>query len=561
MALLELPREILTKILQDDDFETEDYKAWRLTSQALCNISTPVVFERICVSKTKKDWDTFLDIASRPHLAECVKELVWSELLEDEKILCHSQGMEEGCWCPKDMDEDSYATIHELAPLAADLFWLTPEMDVDALDALKRKFLFAIDAMPNLESFISRPMPPDYVLCDGPYVFTAQIFYRAPGLTGPGYTRHSVNPGFCNFLTPAMTRESSRIRRLHFIDNTTRSGIFNFTDSKSPVFEKLTHINLCLNWIPDCDDFIACLRRATNVKYLRICLDRSLPTQPRAIQLFRNTMSAFFGTKPTRHWPKLTSLELVRFIMEPHDDAFLALLEANAPTLRHLTLHECGIHRDTLEGIAGVPGLSLTSFRVIAFAHDRAAWVDEQELLAFVNDRGGSTGEALEQLQPGRLFNTFSTNVSPGIRRAQATLASDATDNIVEPRPNDGCPAREPKEGHSTYALEKIEAGSIECGLARGTDGLCAVETHKWEFRHHSGATAVGDEPLEYFSDWDSEDESGDIAVALPVREEGDTVEDWLWGYGDGTEAMGEWDNSDTDEEGVLTGDETEDEV
>lgn len=51
-------------------------------------------------------------------------------------------------------------------------------------------------------------------------------------------------------------------------------------------------------------------------------------------------------------------------------------------------------------------------------------------------------------------------------------------------------------------------------------------ERKKWTFTHRDGRTAIGDEPLEYFSDWDSDD-SDDVADSYYSEEE--SVYDSYW--------------------------------
>ena len=106
---------------------------------------------------------------------------------------------------------ETSVTAHELAPLARDIFWLTPEMcdaaHSDKLAGFEEQFLCYIDKLTRLDSFVSVPMPPEYVMSSEPYEFTAQLFYRCLGLTGPGFSRHSVSAGFFRFLSPAMMRD------------------------------------------------------------------------------------------------------------------------------------------------------------------------------------------------------------------------------------------------------------------------------------------------------------------------------------------------------------------
>lgn len=548
MGLLDLPVEIQLRIFEDDGLTLDDHKSLRLTARTLYPTFTAAIFRQIPISKTNRDWHSFHELVSRPHLAKYVHEVIWYELVEDHRILCHSQGQEEGCWCQEKASEEFFLTSHELAPLAKDIFWLTPEIcearDGEELARLRKEFLSLLDLLPNLESFISMPMPPRYVLSDGPYTFTAQLFYRCLGLTGPGFSRHSISSGFFHFLVPAIIEEKSKIRRLHYIDHPSRPSMYNFTDPESPVFDNLTDLNLCLNIVNSCGDFSSCLQRARKLKRLRLCFDR---TSARSVF---NAMVTLFGMKPKQYWPEITTLELVRVGISPVGDlaaagahTLLGLLKEHAETLRSLTLHECDIKRDVVERMADIPALNLLSLRVITSDEGRTEWVDEQELLAFVNGEG--SGQCVEHLQDGALFNTFSTTVNPAVQREQQALASDAWDSVVPPAADDEdtyTASEATLYGESVYAREKKEAGAPKWKFSGVDDDLYfwesdaedARETFMWRFSHRSGEVAIGDEPLEFFSDWESDGEEGDMAEAVPTQSLFMGGEDWAVLYNSG---------------------------
>lgn len=522
MSLLGLPREILVTIFEDDSLGMDDYKALRCTAKLFDVAFTPEVFRRLPMSKSWKDWNRFCEIASRPHLAQSVQELVWHELIEDSRILCHSQGMEEGCWCEIRADEETPVTAHELAPLAREVFWLTPEMcDAaysDELATFQEQFLSRVDKLPRLDSFVSVPMPPEYVLSREPYEFTAQLFYRSLGLTGPGFSRHSVSSGLFRFLSPAMMRDSSEIRRLHFIDHRIRSAIYNFTESHLLIFEKLTHVNLCLNLVPVFGDIVTCLKRALNLEWLRVCVEGEDHNQP--------VISTLFAEEPIRQWPKLLGLEFVgvettfpgRAIPRQNvRRALLAFFEGHAPTLRHLSMHSCGLKFDVVKAMAAIPEFHLESFR-ISEPDCPLPDVEEHELLALVN-KASTAGMDIEEWF--------------GDDDALALTSSNADTSMVEGRrialsPDFHRPGidLESDSDHSpdfsVYAHDKCESGAPKWRRSHrngytATDHPHGKRTREWEFRHHSGAEATGDEPLEFFSDWDSDSDSGDYSVSLPL--------------------------------------------
>ena len=176
-----------------------------------------------------------------------------------------------------------------------------------------------------------------------------------------------------------MTQSSSKVRRLHFIDNPTTSAIpYNFTDPQSPVFQNLTDLNLCLDLAndkahPNNNNARSCLQRARNLERLRVWVNKPFDLTP-GIRYGAEAMAALFNTS-TRHWPKLTTLELAKVstnpvrrfrpttrlwpsgspttdsatpIVEETCRAFLGLLGAHSPTLRSLTLQECEVYPDII---------------------------------------------------------------------------------------------------------------------------------------------------------------------------------------------------------------------
>ncbi|OTB00803.1 hypothetical protein M426DRAFT_15158 [Hypoxylon sp. CI-4A] len=75
--------ELLYTVLEDSCITLEDLKSARLVSKYWTTIPTDLLFRRIGMSRLKKDHDAFFNIASRPHLANSVRILVWYELEND----------------------------------------------------------------------------------------------------------------------------------------------------------------------------------------------------------------------------------------------------------------------------------------------------------------------------------------------------------------------------------------------------------------------------------------------------------------------------------------------
>lgn len=79
--IIGLPPELLVfEILSDPSLTNQDRKNVRLTCRSLEPSATAVVFQRIFISRLKADRDAFLRVATTPHLAANVREVVWYEL-------------------------------------------------------------------------------------------------------------------------------------------------------------------------------------------------------------------------------------------------------------------------------------------------------------------------------------------------------------------------------------------------------------------------------------------------------------------------------------------------
>ena len=153
--------------------------------------------------------------------------------------------------------------------------------------------------------------------------------------------------------------------------------------------------------------------------------------------------------------------------------------------------------------------------------------MNEQDLVKFVNGADKS-GRCIEHLKENMDINTFSTVSNPAVQKDQGALNHEVWNDAVHPAANDFDAFRRRKNsscGQSIYAREKRVAGAPTWGGVWTDDGAYfwpsdradAFETRAWRFTYRSGAVAIGDEPLEFFSDWDSDSESGDVCEALPA--------------------------------------------
>ena len=210
------------------------------------------------------------------------------------------------------------------------------------------------------------------------------------------------------------------------------------------------------------------------------------------------------------YWPKLRSLRLDCSSYSQDDHFIVDFLERHAKTLRSVILENFQL---TNRGILKIRSLrlSLNTFRVTS---GRAKWgVDEQNLCAFIT---GATESC--QTERGVLYHT-----DPNSSATYAThelWGEDALDNPnqAEEGEDDSTGWESDDEEHDegttynddmfnkkevlTELIERLQDQTVELG-----------PKIEWSFVHRDGRRAVGDDPLEYFSDWDSD--AGDKATCF----------------------------------------------
>ncbi|CAI0641240.1 unnamed protein product [Colletotrichum noveboracense] len=81
------PVEIFEAILADESLAQPDFKALRQTCRLFAFLVTDRLFERIGISRTWRDRKSFLNIAATPHLAKAVRTVAWYELPGNESNL------------------------------------------------------------------------------------------------------------------------------------------------------------------------------------------------------------------------------------------------------------------------------------------------------------------------------------------------------------------------------------------------------------------------------------------------------------------------------------------
>jgi len=600
MAFAGLPSELLTPILRDGSLTADDQKVLRTVCRRFEELISPSLFSRVYISKLKRDRDAFIGIAASPRLAHVPRELVWYELAEDEFFLAQSLTAFRSMLPSIDRSwagqEDM---ISKLRSIVSEAIWL-PRCLVDGnqpgsaagMDtALLERYLIvvedflalffsAVDAMTNLQTFVSKPMPPDRVLSTtAPYQVPVD-FLR--GVYDP--VTSPKNEGLFRFLLPAMARPEGRITALFWADELGAPSFGRLEDSHADAFKRLTRIDMCINHpmtcpdtmrgppLPTPDDYVsrlaACLQAATELRHLTLCFESGW-CQEKDFRITGEVLARLVFY-PRHTWPCLASLSITdaRF----HDTELLVFLELHAATLRRLSLMECGrLRLSTLKNMAEIPELKLRSF-LVRSEEDKAEVISEEALLDFINNKTKtcplqhethfSTGRLIwdphDSARPAffdiaedyfegncKARSFYSPEDVDAIEKwaAEVDEHTDAEDEVLISDDEDGLPPSESWYGHQAakYTQAEIRVADMRNENRKNTSPKWkwaaqvwngdfqiyywqsqdedAHPTEIWRFvrKGPDGDTwdAFGDDPLEYWVDWDSE--AGDDMVAEPT--------------------------------------------
>jgi hypothetical protein len=567
-----LPGELIHQIFADACISRDDLKSLRLLCRAVTAEATQLLFYRICLSKLKTDRHAFLNVATRPHLARAVRALAWYELAEDELSFNPLQdpfaaGLDlvvqarDVFWIPTQaLREPTDETLHA---------------QIAAIEEFRPHFYAALDAMPSLHTVITQPMHPYRRLTKSltGYPFTAQLLQ-----CGMMTTRRQMNEGFYSLLGPAMARRSSTntpITRLHFADEGQDTSIIRLHPALLPAFAPLTHIDLCISHLSDpldLESLGACLRAAANLTHLRLCCERGTSFFARGdSDEEREAVFDILLCHPAAHWVRLYSLHL--------DDLWfptahlLRFARKHASSLRYLRADSCSLTAGTVAGLAGIAGLRLERFVALpSSAYEDNIYISEARVLAFLNSSGAETalGQALRENASAQVrthnavfdLEFWATGAIcdsrglDGLRRGYTVNEMDVLDlENGDVRDGDGLGHEEGScwempfergnlemngmvEEHEEYEYASEQASYLKhCREAprwmwgRGNEGRGDVyywavknedgprgaghPTEMWRFEHRNGEVAFGDDPLEFWEDWEGS-EAGDVVEATP---------------------------------------------
>ena len=524
-----------------------DRKSIRATCRILERHITSSIFRRITVSFLKTDRDNFLHISSAPRLQPFVREVVWYECDVNPPHPVEFPNYIRDCypglyrsvhpeWGYLD-ESDASSQIWKLTEAyRADLWWTSkPDSDTfkdnieedRALENLEKKrhdsleiFGQALRRLPSLRTVVSQAMPGDRILPISDYPFTADVLrQKFPG--------RNISHGLF-FLLDAMAAFDLNIQNLFWAHHTTGASLDSLSPLVSQGFKNLRLIDLCLTAYyvddkhPDIMNLAHCLQSSVHLRDLTLCFERASPLESRIALRILPWFDHLIGGS---YWPALENLRLAEFWIHPEE--MLVFLQKHVNSLRRLSLEDCAIWKaksvassglgaregswkSLVIGMRSIEGLGLKSLR-IAQRKD-AILVSEYQILEFIK---GGNFNPLHDCPEKCLINTVETICDYGSWPAFAYNDALQHDDIhdLEYNDDDESDIGWTKPGETYYWHLCRNNGEIMCWSTTEPDDD-AYATEQWLFKHRSGETALGNEPLEYFSDWDSEE--GDTVEASP---------------------------------------------
>ena len=445
---------------------------------------------------------------------------------------------------------------------------------IEVLKVFFSRFVESLISFPRLRDIIERPLPPDRVIAaTNGYELHAGILRGFDNWgTDPGisFLLEAIRVSRLKLQEDIGAPETSlregmkvsektlAIKSLHISEMPWYQVFHHIDRSHTRVFEKLTTIDLCVgnqgsirNEIT-CGNLAACIQASTLLTRLKICME-NLPTEPfgypSQVDIDPKTKAQAFHTLFfNARWPRLKSLELVDITFGVED--MQKLLTSHSSSLRDIDLQECtpynGRWMSLLQHLAEDSHVRLNSFRVTQ--HQTCIYWDEEELLACVNTKREAGGPPLSSLLAHSAENLiFDTDAWPAVADFDARTWPRAyhhhsnQSHAIEDDLVDDSNSEASDEDNSTatqeaplWALSRLGG---RCGLvifhsttAKGVHSYDAqfpdTRTHAtrvWKITRADGSFVYSDpvedgevvEPLEYFEDWDDEDE-GNVIEPTP---------------------------------------------
>lgn len=328
-------------------------------------------------------------------------------------------------------------------------------------------------------------------------------------------------------MLPAMAHPHCTITRLRWADQAL--GYSYLRPFPHSAFEGLESIELCLpqgkrlsvqdHDLSDLQD--ACARAAPTLRHLKLCLDRGW-SYPEPGTLESAILGPSLATSPE------CALRSLSFVDVPVKQAtVLGIVTSNAATLRHLHIEQRPIKGRFLHSLAQTQELTLSTLQ-IDYDEDRES-VCECAAVSYVN--GGPSNQrchydwtdddftcheavrqAAEADRTSRPIRTRKCGFDPAsVRELEAAIAETTTSDagsVIS-----WAPDSEHKWVWGRYFNPARNRLSVYCHLVPD-DHPGGHATEVWRFTSREGEVAYGNEPLDWFEEWDPDE--GDMVEPTP---------------------------------------------
>ena len=540
-----VPYEIKLTIVWDDELTWDDLAALRLTCSSLSDAASDRLFYRIVISKLNRDRESFLTICRSPRLARHVREVEWLEVQWDVDFVKRVRR----CFERDAIFVDVKKLCRDLRSAAEAAFWLpntSPGATDDGATEAARQaavatfqpvFQSAIDGLPGLHTFLSRPMPPARVVTHSGYPLAAGVLRAQQTGVDPRMSPQT-NDGLVLFLAPAMARPTSTVTRLRWIDE-----IPGFSYTRPLPASALA----CLESV-DLRFTLSHLTSPSSIQTLQAACSAATPSLRHlglSVVHDPNEMYDDEGFTPM----VVTSMILGQGLAAAPECALQSLrivgvrqiadvvmaIRANAKTLRHLHLEAVGATSELFRSIREMGCLALDSVRVVEDGLFYA--ISECELVRYLSGQPPLVGHAdaysPERLRdwPEGILATTSSGLSNG----------DPDYDIGDCVCNQICHPRDFADEDRDEDADSIDSGEHRrraapwwrwewCIPPGGNDpniyyysgraDECAGgvsnyhPTEIWRFTDRSGDVGYGRDPLTWFEEWDLRE--GDVEEPTP---------------------------------------------
>lgn len=589
-TFLLLPQEILGGIISQPCLSKLDLKALRLVCHRFEPLASELLFRQIHLSRCIQHSFIPLNLIETPRIAGLVRELVWYELPCDGEIVQYfDQRLKVFNFEDAICKEGICKALSGIFPIPLELGSTVPGEDSSADGNIERflefqdRLFHMFDNLPRLETLISRPFPPDFVIRGDGYEFSAGSLKSTMTPTLP-------NDGLFTFLLPAMMRPTSRVKRLIWEDEPSIPSFERLEDLHIPAFANLESLDLCIaqpgggrarTEFPSesLRRLGSCLQAAKGLRELTLCFEKGVThiaewPNSEYVKDNRKALKLILFDN-TETFPNLTSLSLA--YARCSDENLLPFLAQHSKNLRHLALRACVVTRKTMVGMREIGTLQLESIEIVpsedhpdesslivpASPDDiEVEQVSSHLILDFIN------GKTQDCPITHRLFSTLSNEATfdPHLPLSSVAAFFDILegdredygaediaavqhiyeDNRTMSEPDDtdvdysdrkqvrAFNTRKADHRHHhrsshapTWKWGRFDNGKIYYWPC--TDGSGA-RTENWKFtssysyyyvKDNPGNVAYGNEPLEFFPDWNSED--GVDGAVVNNTEEGDS--------------------------------------